>query len=341
MNRILLGLLLLALVYTLYFAKDIIVIILLALFLATLLHPVVRFLHRHRIPKSIGAGAVVLFLSGVLVTAGYQLSGPAAKWLDQGPQVLNEIKYKLFSLQETIKDAQETTEKLEEMTQTDAKQERVVVEGPSLSNIFFNYAKSLLINCVILILLLYFFLGFGSFSFLCMSPDASDSCTSSKRRQYPKYIQDEVSMYIQTLSLINLGLGICISLLMTVLGMPNPILWGVLTVFFNFIPYLGAAVMAVILGIVSFISFNAWLEIVLPPLVYLALTTLEGDVVRPLIMGRKLDLNPLMVFLSLVFWGWLWGPVGVFLAVPLLIAFKVLVDQEESLAFFLPLIKRP
>jgi len=332
-------LLVIGIFYTLYFAKSLILPVLLALFLTCLLKPIVYHLRRLGLPESVGAAVAVLSLAGFVVTGVYQLSDPAAKWLDEGPIVVNQLKYKLYPLQKGIENAQETTDKIEEMTDIKGKEERVVIKGPSLAEQVFGYAKSFILSAVIVLFLLYFFLGFGINSIRCMSRDP----TSGLFRwvTYLEDIGDKISIFIQTLSLINLGLGMATTILMVILEMPNPVLWGVLAALLNFIPYLGGMITTSIIGIVSFVTFDSWSRILLPPALFLCLTGTEGLVVQTLTMGKRFALNPIMVFLSFLLWGWLWGPMGVFLAVPILVALKTVVDREDGLKYIRPLIGKP
>jgi predicted PurR-regulated permease PerM len=338
LERTLLALLFIGIFYTIYFAKAIIVPVLLALILTALFKPVVHQMHRLRVPESIGAAVAVLLFAGLVTLGVYRLSDPAAKWLDKAPIVLSHLRYKLYPFQKTIRDAQKTTSKIEEMTNIREKEQKVVVEGPSLAQRVFGYAKSFALTALIVLFLLYFLLGFGSASIKRMSANDARSRELSRWKGYFEDISGQVGIYIQTLSLINLGLGVATSILMAILGMPNPILWGVLSALLNFIPYVGAMVMTIMIGIVSFITFESWSKILLAPVLFLCLTGLEGLVVQTLTLGKRLALNPVMVFLSFLVWGWLWGPVGVFLAVPILVAFKIVVDREESLKPIRPLI---
>jgi predicted PurR-regulated permease PerM len=131
-------------------------------------------------------------------------------------------------------------------------------------------------------------------------------------------LAEDVARYYLTVTAINIGLGIATAVAMAVLGMPQPYLWGAVGGLVNFVPYAGPVVGAGIIAIVALITFDAPLVIALPPLAYIALTTIEGYFVTPVLVGRSLTLNPLLVLLSVLFWGWLWGVGGAFLAVPML-----------------------
>jgi len=144
-------------------------------------------------------------------------------------------------------------------------------------------------------------------------------------------MEDDVSFYLLTISLINAGLGIAIGTAMYLLGMPNAVLWGVMAALFNFVPYLGALVGAGVVGLVALLTVEQPLAALLPPLVYLTLTSIEGYLVTPAMLARRLTLNPIAVFLSLILWTWVWGIGGALLAVPLLATFKICCDHIEPL----------
>jgi predicted PurR-regulated permease PerM len=144
--------------------------------------------------------------------------------------------------------------------------------------------------------------------------------------------ESDVSRYLVTVTLVNLGLGAFTALAMFALGMPNPMLWGALAALANFIPYLGAMSTTAVLAIVAAVTFDEVSAIVAPPAVFLLLTTFEGQFVTPMLLGRRLTLNPVVIFLALLVWGWLWGVAGVLMAVPLLAAFKIMCDHVPSLA---------
>jgi predicted PurR-regulated permease PerM len=119
---------------------------------------------------------------------------------------------------------------------------------------------------------------------------------------------------------------------MHLLGMPNPLLWGVMVALFNFVPYVGAAVSGTILTVVAFVTFSNLHDVMLVPMLYFALETIEGQFITPFLTGRSLTLNPVMIFISLLLWGWLWGVVGALMAVPILMTLKIFCDHIGSLA---------
>ena len=140
-------------------------------------------------------------------------------------------------------------------------------------------------------------------------------------------IEHNLTGYLSVVAVINIAVGICGGFAAWIAGLPDPIAWAVLGFILNFIPYIGALIMEVALFMVGLVTFPTLTHALLAPLLFLALAILEGHFITPSIMGHRLTLNPLTVFLSLVFWTWLWGPVGAFLAVPLVIMALVVIDH--------------
>jgi predicted PurR-regulated permease PerM len=140
-------------------------------------------------------------------------------------------------------------------------------------------------------------------------------------------IESNLTSYLSVVAVINLAVGIAAMLIALLVGLPNAVAWGVLAFVLNFIPYLGALIMQIVLFVVGLIAFPTLGQALVAPLLYLAFTTLEGHFITPSIMGKRLYLNPLTVFLALIFWTWLWGPIGALLAVPILIMMLVAVNH--------------
>ncbi|ALA17283.1 hypothetical protein AL346_07505 [Chelatococcus sp. CO-6] len=140
-------------------------------------------------------------------------------------------------------------------------------------------------------------------------------------------IERALGRYLGTVTMINAGLGIATGIAMWLIGLPSPALWGLLAFVLNFVPYIGAVLTTLTIFAVGLVSFETLGMAVLPPVVFLALTTLEGQFITPSVVGRRLTLNPFIVFLAVAFWTWIWGPIGAFLAVPILIVTVVLLEH--------------
>ena len=142
-------------------------------------------------------------------------------------------------------------------------------------------------------------------------------------------VEDGISSYLRTITLINASLGVVVGTAMWIIGVPTPALWGVMAAFLNFVPYLGGMTGATVLLFVGLLSFDSLLYAMVPALVYSAINSLEGSLVTPSLLGRRMSLNPTFVFLSLIFWGWFWGIGGALIAVPILAITKSGLDQFE------------
>jgi predicted PurR-regulated permease PerM len=145
-------------------------------------------------------------------------------------------------------------------------------------------------------------------------------------------VEHHVSRYLFTVTVINLFMGISLGVCMFLIGMPNPVLWGVMAGVLVFLPYLGPLVGITIITVVAFLAFDNIGRILLAPAIYIALETLQGQIITPMLVGLRFALNPVAIFVWLIFWGWLWGIVGALLAVPMLTVFKILCDHIRPLA---------
>jgi predicted PurR-regulated permease PerM len=147
-------------------------------------------------------------------------------------------------------------------------------------------------------------------------------------------IEENLVAYVGLVTLINLGLGVVTAAMLYAVGFPNPLTFGLLTMALNYVPYIGPAIVAIVLFGVGVVAMPSLSLAVLAPALFVAIATAEGHFITPSIVGRRLTLNPFVVFLALAFWTWLWGPIGAFLAVPLLIVSFVtlghLLPREEG-----------
>lgn len=329
------GLLLLALLYTLYFAKSFILPIVLALLLSFLLTPTIRFLKRVlHFPEYLGAGAVMLVLVGVLVASIFLVAEPASNWLQTLPGKMPEIEYRLRLLKkplEKVTAASAEVEKLTEMEPAGERKETVKVQDNDSANVLMTQTPVFLANTLVMFILLYFLLASGD-QFLrklvTMIPTFRD-----KRRavEIAREIEDNISKYLQMTTRINACMGLAIGIASYFVGLQNYILWAVLAFLLNYIPYLGALVGMVSIFLVGLLTFESTGQAFVMPGIYLVCAVLEGNFLTPMIMGRFMTLNPVAIFISLMFWGWIWGVFGALLAVPLLAVVKIFCDHIEPL----------
>jgi predicted PurR-regulated permease PerM len=327
------GLLVLAVLYTLYFARAFLLPIVLAVLLDFLLSPVVRALKRAKIPEPAGAALVLLALLGAVGAAGYSLSGPAREWVAKAPESLAKVQNRLRDLRKPVEQVTRTAEQVEAATEV-AKggPQEVVLRGPRLSERLFGTTQSLLTGALETLILLYFLLAAGDLflqKLIKVLPLLRDK---KKAVAIARETEASISTYLFTVAVVNVILGLVIALVMTLIGMPSPLLWGALAAAAEFIPYIGATVLLATLTMAGLTTFDSVGHALLVPGAYLAVNLIQSQFVTPLILGRRLTLNPVAILVGLVFWWWLWGVGGAFIAVPLLATFKIFCDHIESLA---------
>lgn len=327
------GLFVLAAFYTLYFGRSFFLPIVLALLLSFLLSPVVRFLHRLRIPNALGAALVVFGLLGSLGWGVYELADPAYAWAEKAPQTMRRLERKLREFKKPVQTMSKATEQVEKMTQVGGgrKPQTVTLRAESLGERMFSQVTELVAGGVIMFILLFFLLASGDLflrKLIRVMPSLADK---RKAVDIARQIETEVSTYLVTITAINIGLGLAVWGILTLLKVPNPLLWGVLALVTNYIPYLGAIVMMAVLAMVGILSFEDTTQALMVPASFIGLNLLESYLVTPLVLGRRLTLNPVVIFLALTFWGWLWGITGALLAVPIMVVFKIFCDHSEPL----------
>jgi predicted PurR-regulated permease PerM len=327
------GLFILAAFYTLYLGRAFFLPIILALLLSFLFNPVVRALKRLHVPEALGAGLVVFGLLGALVLGVYQLSGPAYDWAQKAPQTMRRLEAKLRDFKKPVQTMSKATEQVEKITRVGSSRQPPTVEvrTESLGERVFSQATDLVANGLVMFILLFFLLASGDLflrKLIRVLPSLADK---KKAVEIARQIETDISAYLVTITVINIGLGAAVWGITTLLGVPNPFLWGVLAMVTNYIPYLGAIIMIVVLAMVGFLTFKDTTQALMVPLSFVGLNLLESYLVTPMVLGRRLTLNPVVIFLALTFWGWLWGITGALLAVPIMVVFKIFCDHSEPL----------
>ncbi len=328
-------LMILALGAMFYVARAVLLPILLALLLSFLLSPMVRKLARLGIPEAAGAALLLIAIVSLLVFGVYQLWVPATQWVQRLPSSISQIEAKIRPVKQSVKEINEATKQVEKVTtmkkEAAPSTVKVEVQRPSLIGVALNQTLNLLATVGAMTILLYFLLASGDLFLLKLVRILPRFEDKKLAVTIVHAVRHDISHYLLTITLINAGLGAAVGVAMFGLGMPNPWLWGVMAAVFNFIPYLGAVASGGILTIVALLTFDTLGQAMLVPGVFLGLTGLEGFLVTPTIVGRRLTLNPVAIFIWLAFWGWLWGVPGMLLAVPLLAALKIVCDHITPL----------
>jgi predicted PurR-regulated permease PerM len=324
----------LAVLYSLYFARDFLVPIVFAVLLNFLLSPLVRAMARVRIPPALSAAVLVLGLLAALAGGAYALSGPAYGWIATAPATMTRVESKLKHLIRPVQQVGNTVARAADVVSTDAQKNAsvVVAAGPSVASRVFGTTERLIAAILEVVILLYFLLAGGDLflqKLIKVLPHFGDKM---KAVEIARATESAVSAFLSTALLVNIAEGIVVALVMWMIGMPNAPLWGVMVVLFEFIPYLGALAIVVVLTIAGLSTFDSVGHALLVPGSFLVINLVQGNVVSPLLLGHRLTLNPVAIFVGLAFFFWIWGVPGAFLAVPLLATLKIFCDHITSLA---------
>lgn len=335
----------LATFYTLYFASEIVLPFVLAGVLNLLLSGPMRFLHhRLRIPKLLAALSLILVLFGVVGGIGAAISVPASGWISKAPQSLPALQAKLAFLKGPIQvtlDGMKKVQALIDQTSSSgaaAGSSQIIQVQQSGTAGLTSVGSSLLLSTraflgqIFTMLLMLFFLLYEGDSLLRRVIEIMPTWADKRRAvQIASEIEHNVSLYLATITGMNLLVGGANFIQCWALGLPNPLLWGVLAFLLNYIPILGPLTGVVIYFFVALFSFNSVLHALVPPAIYFAIHVMEGETITPMLLARRFTLNPVLVMGSLMFWDWLWGIPGAFLSVPLLAVFKIVCDHVDVL----------
>ncbi|NND89848.1 MAG: AI-2E family transporter [Granulosicoccus sp.] len=317
-----------------YFAKDLLMPMALGVLITLTMAPVVRQLSRRKVPAPVSAVLLVVTVGGFISSLGYVLANPLTEMIESIPRITRSLEFKLLPYKESVEAISEAGKQVEKMAAGDDQPERVVIEQPGIISSTASTVANGLTTVMLAFVLSLFMLASGTLfheKLVSVMPRLEDK----KRALGVAYsVERSVSRYLLTVALINVGLGVVIMLLLFLTGTPNPVLWGVMAALLNFLPFAGALVGVGLLTIVSLGTAPTLPAAMLAPLIYFTCTTIEGNFVTPAIVGRRLQLNIVAVFLAVVIWGWLWGIGGALMAVPILLVVKILSDHVESWKVF-------
>lgn len=301
--------------------------IIMAILLALVFSPLRRTMERWKISASVAAGVISFSFLALVLGVMFIISSSLQSWLMEYRELIPRAVEKIEILTGTVQPVIEATEELENLSKSAEGVQEVVVKEPDTMSSLASITPLIIGQIVLAFALMVFLLASGEMFYeklVKVIPRIQD-----KQRAVKIFsnIESQLSQYLLTITLINLGLGVAVGLSMWALGMPDPVLFGVLAFLLNFIPYLGGAFGVALSFLVGLLTFDSLGAAVLPALVYWGLTSIEGQFVTPVLLGRKLKLNAVIVFLSVAFWAWLWSIMGMFLATPLLIVIKVFSDN--------------
>lgn len=332
MRRGVYALVLIACGFTLYLMSSFLLPVMVAGTLALLLSPAVTALARLRIPQPLAAGLVMLVvLSGIGALAA-NIAAPVQRWIATAPQQLRQLEDKVTVLMRPVSAVREATEKVSEIAQADngkPKPREVVVERPDTAML--DVTLAMLVTVLSTIMLMYFLLASGDLLLRKLVTITPEREGKLRMIGIVRATQHEVGRYFATITLVNIGLGATSGLALWALDMPTPIVWAVAIALLNFLPYLGPLVATTLITAVALITFDAPLDILAPPGAFLLLNFIEDQLILPFVLGRRLAIHPVVIFVWVLFWAWMWGIGGLLLAVPLLVALRICAERVPAL----------
>jgi predicted PurR-regulated permease PerM len=318
----------------LYFARAFFMPVMLAFLLALTLTPIVRFLRKRGMPEVISATLLVLLSIFIFASAGYLLSGPVIDLINNSSRIGQQLTDRLAPFKQPLERIMDISHQLEALTET-SQEPGVQKVAVAPSGILSSAAGNLLeagTSITIVFVLSLFLLASGT---LFYEKIVQSFTTLSQKKLALRVVYDveqEISHYLLTVAVINAGLGAVIGLGLWGLGMPNPMVWGAAAALLNFLPYVGALMTILLVAVIALISFDTIAYALLAPAFVLLCDIVEGQLVTPMVVGRRLEINAVAIFIAIAFWSWLWGFVGALMAVPLLVVVKVFCDHFEGLS---------
>lgn len=324
----------LAVAYTLWATQELLLPVLLAMFFALIGNPIIRTLEKIHIPRFVGALAVLSTGLACAVLLGSLMAEPAGKLMREVPQELREIAPKLRAVVKPVQDAKKGAESIARVAGgEDVNAVRLVrteVNDPFRS---LTTTPRMIASVLAVVLLTLFFMIYGANlqrRVLALLPGRQQKKLTMDILQS---IEREMSRYVLTITIINTLLGLAFAGVLVWLGLavPEALMWGTLAALLNYAPYVGPLIGIMAMLLMGFVHFDTPLEALLPSGIYLLLHTLEGQFVTPILLGRRMALSPLVLILGLMVFGWLWGIIGLLLAVPLLACTKVILERVDGL----------
>jgi predicted PurR-regulated permease PerM len=305
-------------------AGPAVVPVLFALFVALLLSPLVEMFVRRGLARVFAALLVMLAVVALVAACLTTTWRPARDWLETAPATMRTLEAKIRPVTRFIAKVQSVSTQAEQITEPSAKPTDQPTPVSLESKGFVESTQEWIITIVSMLFLTLFLLAADLAS---LGRDATPGSRWGRTGQVFERVRGELARYFAAVTFSNLLLGIATAGTMAWLDMPNPLLWGVMAFAFNFVPYAGSATTLVLLTIVALVSFDGLGKAFVVAGTYLVLTTLEGQVLQPVLVGRRLDISPPLVLLGLWFGGWMWGVAGVAIATPLLVTVKVAAEE--------------
>jgi predicted PurR-regulated permease PerM len=330
----LIGIFLLAAVAALKIGSTFVLPIVVSVLFTFLLGPAVRWLKARGIPEALGAGMLVFGTVTALCFSLYFLADPAAQWMEAAPKTMEQVERKLKRVFRPFANLQATASKVEEATTpatgTDDTQ-KVQLAKPGLLSRLSGTTASVLGALLTVIFLTYFLLAAGTLFREKLAEVLPRRTERAHVVEALAEIEVQMSRYLVLTTIINAVVGLLTWGALALLGMPNAALWGAVAGVLNYIPYVGALATLILIGVAGLVSFDQPKTALLAAGAFFIINMIESNLATPMILGRRLPLNAVALFMGLLFWGWIWGITGAVLAVPLTVMVKIICDHVKPL----------
>lgn len=322
-----------AVLAAMYVARDVLVPIAFAILLALFLRPVMRRMRKLHLPDGLSALILITAVVALFVAGLVTLAGQAQTWLAQAPTTLERVSAMLPKRSGPVEDLRQASDAVESMATSDKAEKPVLVTMKSSEGTLtlLGTSSHFVGAAVIVFVLGYFLLAFSDT--LLKQTMAAQSSFGNKRNVVAvlQNVERGVSRYLLTITAINIGLGVATGIAMWLLGIPNPVLWGVLATTANYVPHVGAFLCMCVLFFVGAVTHGSLASGAGVAATFAVLTSIESYFLTPMVLSKSLQLSPVAVILAILFWGWLWGVGGGLMAAPLLTLMKIVCDQFDSL----------
>jgi predicted PurR-regulated permease PerM len=319
----------------LYVAHFAFIPIALALLFALILSGPVEALFRLHVPRSLSAAIILIIVLGLMAGIVNLMWAPAQHWFASAPQTVKVVKRKLNPVIKFISHVEELRSSAGNIGAAAQPAAAPAAAGAGADSesapvLIFDATREAMVGVLTFVIVTLFLLAGGPPMLARMTAAFVDDLNAAHILDIIEKVRAEVGRFYVTTALINIGLGLATAGAMMLCGMPTPFLWGVIAATLNFIPYAGSTVTLIVVTLVAFVTFDGIGHVLAVAGSYLLLALLEGQIVQPLFVGRRLKINPLLIFLSLWFGGLFWGIAGVILATPALLTLKVIAEHALS-----------
>jgi predicted PurR-regulated permease PerM len=318
-----------------YFARPVVLPILAAAVISMALKPPVRWLRKCHLPTPLAAAVVLVVFVSATGYATWHLGRPAVEWVDSAPESLARLEGKFQHLLRPaarLSAAASTVGKLGTTEEPHKAPQKVEVADNQMATTVITWTGDVMAGIGKMIVLVFLLLAAGDFfmqKLVRMMPTLHDK---KQAVEISRDVQQKISSYLFSVGLINVTAGILIGLVLFALGLPNAMMWGGVAALANFIPYFGPLLTIIAVALAGLVAFDSITLGLLPALAYFAIHLIESNLITPYVLGRRFLLNPVVIFIALIFFAWLWGVAGALLAVPILTTFKALCVRVPALS---------